>query len=383
MKNNLFFLLLLCFYGCGSSIKQPIVKSTDSLIPSEPFTSQYENTVSFCDEQISVRKKLISEKIPTNNHFFSYDFIYNKGLIYAVDVYQAGVTKITVYDTLGMFRGNFLNVGRGTNEILGGRILTYKAGEYSFLDYSQNKLVVFTEKAVDDFLKNRTVFSENTVLPDRIIKIQGHQGEISNAIPFDNGVVCLPQLVDTGNAVAIVDTLGNLIRSFGEYVPTLDRKVVQPIETNQCRIVLNDEQNRLAIFYINTDLVEFYDIDKGVLLNRVHGPHGFYINYKDHRESVGDKVIQSARPGVNSRTAYTKAVGRAGKIWALYSGRPRENDNYPTSLVYVFDWNGTPVACYELEGNNACFDVDIENNKIIALQFDNDSGEMAFYRYQL
>jgi hypothetical protein len=111
------------------------------------------------------------------------------------------------------------------------------------------------------------------------------------------------------------------------------------------------------------DCLEIYDTD-GICLKIVKGPNkNFTIKYDELKSDEKNRFVKSGE----TKRAYLSVKSTNSRIYALYSGKKHR---YSTDLIYVFDWDGNPLAKYKLDCIIAGFDVEMDNQTIYAIKED-------------
>ena len=152
---------------------------------------------------------------------------------------------------------------------------------------------------------------------------------------------------------------GDTICYKGEY-PTLSslQTNIEQVEGFINEFTANVEEDRVFVSYKRTDLIECYDTDMN-LIKRIHGPEHFFPEV----HQVGDRIRTNKG---TERDAYSFPLSVGKKVFVLYSGKvfnPRNHD-YLKDKIIVFDWNGNPQQCYQLDIPIFDFAVD-EKSRII------------------
>ena len=152
---------------------------------------------------------------------------------------------------------------------------------------------------------------------------------------------------------------GDTICYKGEY-PTLSslQTNIEQVEQFINEFTANVEEDRVFVSYKRTDLIECYDTDMN-LIKRIHGPEHFFPEV----HQVGDRIRTNKG---TERDAYSFPLSVGKKVFVLYSGKvfnPRNHD-YLKDKILVFDWNGNPQQCYQLDIPIFDFAVD-EKSRII------------------
>jgi hypothetical protein len=115
-------------------------------------------------------------------------------------------------------------------------------------------------------------------------------------------------------------------------------------------LVTHPNRQKFALAYQYTDLVEFYDLE-GSLMKRIHGPHQFLPDF-----DIGDRAGTPYMKRVYEKTrhAYKSLAANEDQIFLLYANsrtvKPGEGEaSIHYDKVVVLDWEGNPLAFYELD----------------------------------
>jgi len=175
------------------------------------------------------------------------------------------------------------------------------------------------------------------------------------------------------------DKNGIFLETAGEF-PTWQEELspFELLEGFQANLVLSPDKKSVFLFYMQTDLIEQYDL-QGKLLKRIHGPEKFFPAVK--QKSHGTNVHVSSVAG-KSRDAYFSPLATGDKIYVLYSGEyfNPEKMNYLKKHLFVFDKAGKPVCRYELDQPIFCFTIDEQNQILYGIS---DQPEFHILKFEL
>lgn len=109
---------------------------------------------------------------------------------------------------------------------------------------------------------------------------------------------------------------------------------------------VSNGQDRVAVTYYMTDLIEIYDTD-GNLVKRMQGPEQFDYT------ATGKDAFFSPKNGGDS-------------FWVLYNGEERNKEGHKSSCgkLLSFSWDGVPRCVYLLDDPIFTFCVDKKNRRI-------------------
>lgn len=109
---------------------------------------------------------------------------------------------------------------------------------------------------------------------------------------------------------------------------------------------VSNGQDRVAVTYYMTDLIEIYDTD-GNLVKRMQGPEQFDYT------ATGKDAFFSPKNGGDS-------------FWVLYNGEERSKEGHKSSCskLLSFSWDGVPRCVYLLDDPIFTFCIDKKNRRI-------------------
>lgn len=151
-----------------------------------------------------------------------------------------------------------------------------------------------------------------------------------------------------------------------------DRILADIFSTRKC---MTPDHSRIILAGSYLDLLEIYD-KEGRLLHMVKGPEkDFQFEFDIERSQANNVLIKSR----NSRRAYLAVKATNDKIYALYSGKTKEDkEHYSYSrALYVFSSDGEPLKKYQLDTPVIDFVVDEANGMIYAAS---DNAEIVGFR---
>lgn len=159
------------------------------------------------------------------------------------------------------------------------------------------------------------------------------------------------------------DEEGNLLDSTGEF-PEINRELtpVERMVSFLAEMACTDD--RLFVSYMQTDLLELYDVE-GSLLKRMQGPDGFFPHI---REVSDGRYSKTTSVKGESRDAYFTPVAVNGKFYVSYTGAVRLPTRVsPVRDILVFDKDGNPLTRYRLPEPIIRFTVSPETGVIYAI----------------
>ncbi|RZS98411.1 BF3164 family lipoprotein [Cecembia calidifontis] len=134
------------------------------------------------------------------------------------------------------------------------------------------------------------------------------------------------------------------------------------------QLISNPQKDKMVLAYEYTDLIELYD-EKANLLKRIHGPHQFVPDF-----DIGDRSGTPYMKRVFNKTqhAYKSLAASEELIFLLYANgktvKPGEGEaSIHHNKVLAIDWEGNPLAFYELDHAVTSIAVDWEKRIIYGL----------------
>jgi hypothetical protein len=286
--------------------------------------------------------------------------------IYLVDSFIFSTNNaspmISVFDKSGTLLTSFLHQGRSGTEVLAGQTLTVEKQNrrLTFWDPMQGRMVIY---GMDD------IFDADGAVGSRYPRSQiidvGAQRYFSHeAILFQNRLVTLSP---------------RDLTVFVEYDPNgtyLGEKGISPNDSElkdlfkplayKASMVAREDNSAIAVCYHSTDVIDIFDADYRLKV-RLHGPDVFPAYFTPFS---GDGVSQTRPIKGKTRFAFSHCVSEEEKLWVLYNGHLVEPDAPYAKNILCFDWDGNPIANYELDCEIISFDVDAVEKKIYVLTYD-------------
>ncbi len=172
--------------------------------------------------------------------------------------------------------------------------------------------------------------------------------------------------------LGVYDQQGAFINGFG----VLKGDTLEPVTVRQHlyrkKVVTNPVENKIAIAYHYTDLIEIYDYDER-LIRSVFGPI--------QEPPIYDIENERFTKNDDTRINYISLKSDGKYIYALYSNRlMSEPANNSADLLHVFDWEGNVIRIVRF--NERLFDITIDPERQIlyGITFE---PEIGIYQYQL
>ena len=223
-----------------------------------------------------------------------------------------------------------------------------------------------------DFIK-RTAPSD--LLAEKVVRLQDPYSSLVS-LP-DSSFLTLAGDIRK-KRISHYDKNGIFLETAGEFPTWQEELSFELLEGFQANLVLSPDKKSVFLFYMQTDLIEQYDL-QGKLLKRIHGPEKFFPAVK--QKSHGTNVHVSSVAG-KSRDAYFSPLATGDKIYVLYSGEyfNPEKMNYLKKHLFVFDKAGKPICRYELDQPIFCFTIDEQNQILYGIS---DQPEFHILKFEL
>lgn len=166
---------------------------------------------------------------------------------------------------------------------------------------------------------------------------------------------------------------GDTLSTKGDYPesPAL-QTYLEKIEGFIGDFAVSEDGKKVLVSHKRTDLLEYYDADMN-LIKRVHGPEQFFPGI----HQAGER-IETDKGATKDAYFFPLTVGE--NIFLLYSGRVFNpmHHNYLKERILVFDWDGNPQQCYQLDTPIFDFAVDKEAGIIYGLTDQPESHIVRF-----
>lgn len=228
--------------------------------------------------------------------------------------------------------GECVPFGIGPDEMIDPRFIPSSDGNIWLLDKNRRVLNICDRQT---FLKENMLKINKKIVFDEfcnsIVMLSG-KGFVASTFSSNNERFCL------------FNFEGDTICTKGEYPVLSDLSTdMEKIEGFISDFVVNADGSKIFVSCKRTDLIEYYDANMN-LLKRIHGPEHFFPEI--HQE--GDRIRTNKGA---EREAYSFPLSVGEKVFVLYSGKvfnPMKHD-YLKNKILVFDWNGNPQQCYQLD----------------------------------
>lgn len=347
MSKNLYCLLLMCglLFACN---RKQSVYADSTLIGYEDFESAKELYAQSVD---------LDSCISTPIQLQVYDTVLavmNNRAERQIDLFSLkSLQKI----------GERISVGQGPNDMLVPRFVGYCNESLLLSDLMSSSVSAFR---LDDFIAHSTpscmekivfekrIFGEVRLLGDRYVA------------PARNPYCLLYEF----------NAKGELIDSIGRY-PDIGMEMENEEKYNMFGFsFVTNQQDRVAICYNWTDLVEIYD-GAGKLCNRIHGPKHFISNF---RKITNGNVVSSSPIKGETRDAFFCPVDMGDEFGVLFSGKSESEEGYSilANQILVYGWDGALKQVLNLDQGIFAFAVDKSNRMIYGIS---DSPEFHIISY--
>lgn len=264
--------------------------------------------------------------------------------------------KFVVYRIPEMeFLGEMGELGQGPNDfnLLDTRSFNQIEGGFQVVEASSHKL-----KSVL-FDNGKMIVTSSNSIPE-----QGYSG--NGFYPLKDGDYLSLGRIEDKLEYSMYNAETSTFTHIGEY-PTWYNLSAQdtPFVVYLKNCVVNISQDRIAAFYSRFKRFRIYDTSMNLL-------HDVDVQIEPYGFSLG-------KPGELNPTYYINRPYSIGKyIYSLCS--LSQTNKHGNSELHVWDWEGNPIACYELERKISLFAICEKRGKIYAL---NNEVEDEFYIYDL
>lgn len=318
---KLFFSLLILFFSC----KNEVNKEFNEIFP--------------------FSKKLISEK--------NFD----------LQEFMNGRLELLVNDTLALFFNRqsspifyiynlksekiltvFGSFGKGPNE--------YSMPRYSWYDKIGNQLSVYDLKTKNFYFYNLDSLLEGNKSPQNMTALTyPNNVRVSRIMPYNQNSVLGTGSFEKGSMVLFDFKEEKVIEHYGEYyMKDEDKGVSNEVlgRANQGRIFRHPTCKKFLLAQYFCGHLEFFTLE--------NGEFNISTSYKIHPVLFEEKTFPNgfttAAYVKENRIGFIDIAYNDNLIFALYSGRSMQdygNESAYGRDVYVFTWEGEPIAHYLLE----------------------------------
>ncbi|MDP9353493.1 MAG: TolB-like 6-bladed beta-propeller domain-containing protein [Chloroflexota bacterium] len=183
-----------------------------------------------------------------------------------------------------------------------------------------------------------------------------------------NGSMLVASGLFEDGRLALFTRGGLKIRPVGQLLLDDARQVPAQVwqHAHMGRLTASLQRGRIAMATRHADELAFYS-DKGDLIQRVRGSHGYEPRYEVRRL----KGVPYMTSGDDLRFGYIDLASTDHHVYALFSGRTREEApgraNY-AHYVQVFDWDGRLVRTFELDASVISIAVDRSGEQLFAIR---------------
>jgi hypothetical protein len=269
--------------------------------------------------------------------------------------------QIHIYNHDFKYLGSGGRVGNGPGEIVNPFLprIDQKTGVLWFADMGRRALMKFP---VDSLIKNLQF------LPTETVPIPEDLWIITRFDPLPNGLFRFADYQSPDALIACFDSIGKRLDSLAISRNPLLNNLQSRNEQNFMPTYMYEfhpKQNLFALAYVYSDVLAILNSD-GEIITHIQGPDG--IN------QVPDITIQ------DQINCYAHIQADDRYIYALYNGKPSFDNQQKLNIpdrIFVFDWDGKPVASLLLEHPIPQFTIDKVKNRFIAMSL--TSGDVVIY----
>lgn len=247
-------------------------------------------------------------------------------------------------------KGERIPFGSGPEEMIDPVWMPLPDGDFGVLDRNQQRMDVYPGHSllVNDSVKpvKRIAFNELLL---NMIALPG-VGFISSTIQGED------------KRFALFNFDGKRVSYFGDY-PEAYREgtAYEKYMEFTADLAAKPDGSRWVVAHRLTDLIEIYD-NQLRLVKRIQGPDGFF----PEMEEVGGQMRHSKE----ERETYSFPFATDDYIYVLYDGRVYDWESptrYLRDKLLVFDWEGNPVAYYQLSDPVFHFTIDVRHGMLYGL----------------
>ena len=277
-----------------------------------------------------------------------YDIVICDSLIIYYDYYDKLI--YSVYDLKNnIFKGRFLSVGGGPNEVL--PPLDILSSNNNLIVYQRNSAIIHNIDLPDFVIsKSITINSLNGWKPEGFVRTKDYYIGFGF---FDNG------------RFQILDSDTQFLTECGEY-PFSGKNMnnMSAFMTYQGPKCANPDSNYFVASSKYSDHIAFYEVINGEVSKlKEYSSHDANVTLHNNGVQINDNCVMS----------YTYAYGTTNYCYMLYCGKTYiENDRRTRGgqLIIMFDWHGNHIKTFKADCAIQSFCVDEKNNMIYASVLD-------------
>lgn len=197
--------------------------------------------------------------------------------------------------------------------------------------------------------------------------------------PLNSNLFSTLSSIGDDKRLTLFDNKGKIVKKVGDF-PSLQNAAIKAdndIFSSYISGMANG--NKLAVACDKTDIIEIYDVTKG-LLKRLHGPIGIQLSVSSRTVGGGTMILTNP-----SYLTYSMIVANKAEFWVGYIGlksekgiRPSLYELFPRQ-IYSFDWKGNPLRNLKFNDPIISFDMDWNNSILYTLSLVNDYPIIAYY----
>jgi hypothetical protein len=352
MKNVCIFFFLAFLLGCDRGLKFEKIDHTFKL------------------KDFQEVKSLKAEKLDLGLLLSPVQIFFHDSLLFVSAANQS--FNVKVFDTKrdNEFKGEIFKNGMGPSE-------TLSVFNLIFLEDG----TVWVHDVVSTFMK-RFLFEikSDAVVIEEIESIAFMNPILSSVYSENKQFFTTTQAIVPFSRFLVYSQDGEEISALGSYPDYgIDMPPMVAVDVFFASIISNFQRNKIALAYEYTDLIELYDVD-GNLVKRIHGPHQFLPSF-----DIGDRSGTPYMKRVFEKTqhAYKSIAANDDRIFLLYANgktvKPGEGEaSIHYDKILAVDWEGNPLAFYELD--HAVTSIAVDWKKRIVYGLDRIESEVyAFY----
>ena len=299
---------------------------------------------------------------------FCVNLYFKDSLLYFLNT-SAKNNFINITDLSGNTIGQRIRKGNGPNEISYVFFIGFIGNDTMFVYNGHDRHIVYFYN-LNDFIINKKP------KPIDVFELGAGRSRIVKVISNNRFVIT----TDTAKSkIQIIDSNKVIIKQIGEYnIEGMNDNNQYYINTAFFRnVVFNSINNRIALLYGKTDLVEIFD-SEGIELYSKKGPDNFKI-YDFIPQKVNSKKERYSSKINKSKLAYMSTSATGKYIYTFYDGEVITGSKLTMQKILVFDWDGNPVKYLYLSEPISAFDIDEKTNTLYGY----DTNEGILYKAKL
>ncbi len=353
MKKTAMYLILVFLIGCDSGLKYKNIDHTFTL------------------NAISEVKALKADKLDLGLLLSPIQIFFHDSLLFVSAANQSYNVKVFDTNKDNEPIGEIFENGMGPSE-------TLSVFNLIFLEDG----TVWVHDVVSTFMKRFLFDIKNDAIIIEEIESMAFMNPILSSVYLRNDqFYTTTQAIVPFSRFLVYSQDGDEMSGVGNYPDYgIEMPPMVAVDVFSAQLISNPQMNKMALAYEYTDLIELYDVE-GNLLKRIHGPHQFVPDF-----DIGDRSGTPYMKRVFNKTqhAYKSLAASEDLIFLLYANgktvKPGEGEaSIHYDKILAIDWEGNPLAFYELD--HAVTSIAVDWKKRIVYGLDRIESEVYTFHF--